>query len=113
MRYGIFGQKITRIRDMKTPLMGPQGSHQDDHRKFLGFKNETIEARCSLIFGSVWKTLNSNDLNQVADRRFSLKQWFAAGAHSCRRRKTCSATRYLRISENFRWTRPEPGSYKS
>ena len=24
MGYGIFGQKITGIRDIKTPLMGPQ-----------------------------------------------------------------------------------------
>ena len=39
--------------------------------------NETIEARSSR--GSKkWKTLNNNDLNQVADQKFSLKQWFAA-----------------------------------
>ena len=25
------------------------------------------------------KTLNNNDLSQVADQRFSLKQWFAVG----------------------------------
>ena len=47
---------------------------------------------------NVWKTLNNNDLNQVADQRFSLKQWFAAGAHSCRLRKSGSAHCYLRIS---------------
>ena len=28
------------------------------------------------------KTLDSNDQNQVADQRFSLKQWFSAGAQS-------------------------------
>ena len=38
-----------------------------------------------------WKTFNNNDLNQVADQRFSLKQWLAAGAHYCRLRKTDSA----------------------
>ena len=27
-------------------------------------------------------TWNNNDLNHVADQRFSLKQWFAAVAHS-------------------------------
>lgn len=36
-------------------------------------------------------TLNDNDLNQVADLRFSLKLWFAAGTHSCRLRKPGSA----------------------
>ena len=30
---------------------------------------------------------NNSDHNQVADERFSLKQGFAAGAHSCRLRK--------------------------
>ena len=44
------------------------------------------------------KTSNNNDLNQVAHQLFSLKQWFAAGAHSCRIRKTGSAHCYLRIS---------------
>ena len=44
-----------------------------------------------------WKTLNKNDLDQVADQRFSLKQWFAAGAHSCRLRKTGSAHCYSTI----------------
>ena len=29
MGYGIFGQKITGIRDIKTPLMGPQGLRND------------------------------------------------------------------------------------
>ena len=33
------------------------------------------------------KTLNNNDLNQVADQQFLLKQWFAAGVHSSRLRK--------------------------
>ena len=28
------------------------------------------------------KTLDSNDQNQVADQRISLKQWFAGGAQS-------------------------------
>ena len=35
-----------------------------------------------------WKTVNSNDWNQVFNQRFSLKQCFAAGTHSCRLRKT-------------------------
>ena len=50
----------------------------------------------SRMNGLVRKTLH-NDLNQVADQQFSLKQWFAAGAHSCRLRKTGSAHCYLRI----------------
>ena len=45
----------------------------------------------------VRKTLHNNDLNQVADQQFSLKQWFAVGAHSCRHRKTGSAHCYLKI----------------
>ena len=44
-----------------------------------------------------WKTLNINDRNQVADERFSIKQWFAVGDHSCRLRKTSFAYCYLRI----------------
>ena len=44
----------------------------------------------------VKRTLNNNDLNQVADWQFSLKQWFAV--HSYRLRKTGSAHCYLRIS---------------
>ena len=44
------------------------------------------------------KTLHKNDLNQLVHQRFSLKQWFAVGAHSCRLRKTGSAHCYLRIS---------------
>ena len=40
---------------------------------------------------SVRKTLNNNDLNHIADQRFSLTRWFAAGARSCRLRKTGSA----------------------
>ena len=43
------------------------------------------------------KTLNNTDLNQVTDQRFSLKQWFAAGACSCRFRKTGSEHCHLRI----------------
>jgi len=43
-------------------------------------------------------TLNDNDLNQVADLRFSLKLWFAAGTHSCRLRKPGSARHYWKIS---------------
>jgi len=31
--------------------------------------------------------LNNNDLNQVADQQFLLKQWFATDIHSCRLRK--------------------------
>ena len=34
-----------------------------------------------------WKTLDSNDQNQIVDHRFSLKQWFARGAQSRRLRK--------------------------
>ena len=41
--------------------------------------------------------LNNNDLDQVADQRFSLKQWFAVGAHYCRLRKPGSGHCYLRI----------------
>ena len=44
------------------------------------------------------KTLNINDRNQAPDQRFSLERWFAAGAHSCRLRKTGSAHFYLKIS---------------
>jgi len=34
------------------------------------------------------KTLDSKyDCNQVADQWFSLKQWLAGGAHSCRLKK--------------------------
>ena len=44
-----------------------------------------------------WKTLNNNDRNQDADQRFSLNQWFAAGARSCRFRKTGSGRYYLTI----------------
>ena len=55
----------------------------------------------------VWNRVRSrtlsatNALNQVADQRFSLKQWFAgrfaAGAQSCRLRRTGSAHCYLRF----------------
>ena len=47
--------------------------------------------------GREGETVNSNDRNQVADQRFSLKQWFTAGAHSCRPKKTGSAHCYLKI----------------
>ena len=47
------------------------------------------------------KTLNNNDLKQVAGKRFSLKQCFAAGDHSNRLRKNSSAHCHLRISQNF------------
>ena len=45
-----------------------------------------------------WRTLNNNDRNQDADPRFSLNQLFAAGARSCRFRKTGSGHYYLTIS---------------
>lgn len=51
----------------------------------------------SRMNGLVRKTLNNNDVNQVADQQFSLKQWFASGAHSCRLKNTGSAHCYLRI----------------
>ena len=38
-----------------------------------------------------------HDLNRFANQRFSLKQWFAVGAHSCKLRKTGSGHCYLRI----------------
>ena len=66
-----------------------------------------IQRRLSILFlkpsVSKWwlfprTTTNNNDLNHVADQRFSLKQWVAAGVHSCRLRKTGSAHCYLRIS---------------
>ena len=67
--------------------------------------NETIEARSSR--GSKkWKTLNNNDLNQVADQQFSLKQWFAAGAHSCRLRKPGSGHCYYRFFVQKGFCRP-------
>ena len=47
---------------------------------------------------SVRKTLNNNELNLVTDQRFWLKQWFPAGAHSCRLKKTGFTHCYLRIS---------------
>ena len=46
---------------------------------------------------AVGMTWNNNDLNHVADQRFSLKQWFAAVAHSGTLKKTGSAHCYLRI----------------
>lgn len=55
-----------------------------------------------VLFGIKWvarKTLDSNDRNQVAYQRFSLKLWFAAGAYSYRLRKTGPAHCYTRISK--------------
>ena len=53
---------------------------------------------------SVWKgpnvyskTLDSNDQNQVADQRVSLKQWFAGGAQSRGLRKPGCGHCYLRF----------------
>ena len=43
------------------------------------------------------KTLDSNDQNQVADQRFSLKQWFARGAQSRGLRKPGCGHCYLRF----------------
>ena len=43
------------------------------------------------------KTLDSNDQNQVADQRFSLKQWFAGGAQSRGLRKSGCVPCYLRF----------------
>ena len=43
------------------------------------------------------KTLDSNDQNQVADQRFSLKQWFAGGAQSRGLRKPGYGHCYLRF----------------
>ena len=55
------------------------------------------ERRGSAQGESKRQTLNNNDLNQVADLLFSLKQWFAAATHSCKLRKPGSAYHYLRI----------------
>ena len=46
--------------------------------------------------------LNNNYRKQAAYQGFSLKQWFAVGAHSCRLRKAGSSHCYLRISEHQR-----------
>ena len=43
------------------------------------------------------KALNSNNQNQVADQRFSLKQWFAEGAQSRGLRKAGCGYCYLRF----------------
>ena len=40
---------------------------------------------------------DSNDQNQVADQRFSLKQWFARGSQSRGLRKLGSGHCYLRF----------------
>ena len=48
--------------------------------------------------GDIWKTLDSNDRNQVADQRFPLKQWFAGGAQSRGLRKPGCGHCYLRFS---------------
>ena len=45
------------------------------------------------------KTLDSNDQIQVADQRFSLKQWFAGGAQSRGLRKPGCGHCYLRFFE--------------
>ena len=47
--------------------------------------------------GHKGRTLTNNDLNQVVDQWFLLKQWFAAVADSRRLRKTGSVHCYLRI----------------
>ena len=44
-----------------------------------------------------WKTLDSNDQNQVAEQRFSLKQWFAGGAQCRGLRKPSCGHCYLRF----------------
>ena len=44
------------------------------------------------------------DRNQGADQRFSLKQWFTAGAHYYRLRETGSAHCNLMISEKYHYT---------
>ena len=43
------------------------------------------------------KTLDSNDQNQVAGQRFSLKQWFAGGAQSRGLRKPGCGHCHLRL----------------
>jgi len=50
-------------------------------------KHASLISRTSLI---ALAGLYSNELNQVADQRFLLKQWFATVAHSCRLRKPSS-----------------------
>ena len=50
------------------------------------------------VTGSNSKTLNNNELNHAADMRFSLKQWFDAGAQSCRLRKSGSGHCLFRLS---------------
>ena len=45
------------------------------------------------------KTLDSNDQIQVADQRFSLKQWFVGGAQSRGLRKPGCGHCYLRFFE--------------
>ena len=46
----------------------------------------------------IGKTLDSNDQNQVADQRFSLKKWFSGGAQSGGLRKLGCGHCYLRYS---------------
>ena len=48
-------------------------------------------------YRSIGKTLDSNDQNQVAGQRFSLKQWFAGGAQSRGLRKPGCGHGYLRF----------------
>ena len=64
----------------------------------LGLSIRFVKPSVSKWWLFPWKTINNNDLNHVADQRFSLKQWVAAGVHSCRLRRTGSAHCYLRIS---------------
>ena len=49
----------------------------------------------------IGKTLDSNDQNQVADQRFSLKQWFAGGAQSRGLRKPGCGHCYLRFFDSL------------
>ena len=53
---------------------------------------------CRIHF-HIWS--NAGDRNEAVDHWFSLKQWFAAGAHSYRLRKTGSAHCYFRISLSY------------
>ena len=56
-----------------------------------------MQTKEKIIWPPFWNKVY--DRNQVADQRFSLKHWFAAGAHSCRPRKAGPAHCYIRISE--------------
>ena len=50
-----------------------------------------------LVYRTNRKTLDSNDQNQVADQRFSLKRWFAGDAQSRGLRKPGCDHCYLRL----------------